>query len=188
MAMYAAELDRTALSLVAMAEARLRLAAADWAVEPDGRTSSATRAMHGPPLEALRTSEPLAAAQYRWIADSLAPTASWRLRRACRWQVQPMAPGSPEIGDPALLGWRPVRGRRLPPVTPDAEERRLVALFAPLRQLVRTRAEGSVRRSRRRSCGGASQGILTPALPSSDYAMRREPQPECGDQERRQDV
>lgn len=46
-----------------------------------------------------------------------------------------MAPGSPELGDPALLGWRPIRGRRLPPVTLDAEEQRLVALF--LRRYVR---------------------------------------------------
>ena len=46
-----------------------------------------------------------------------------------------MAPGSPEIGDPALLGWRPIRGRRLAPVTLDAEERRLLAFF--LRRYVR---------------------------------------------------
>jgi len=46
-----------------------------------------------------------------------------------RWQDQLMAPGSPEIGDPGLLGWRPVRGRRLPPVTLDATERYLVALW-----------------------------------------------------------
>jgi len=38
-------------------------------------------------------------------------------------------PGSPELGDPALLGWRPVRGRRLSPVTLTARERFLVALF-----------------------------------------------------------
>ena len=44
-------------------------------------------------------------------------------------------PGSPEIGDPALLGWRPIRGRRLPLVTLDAEERRLLAFF--LRRYVR---------------------------------------------------
>jgi len=44
-------------------------------------------------------------------------------------------PGSPELGGPALLGWRPVRGPNLPPVTFDETERFLVALF--LRRYVR---------------------------------------------------
>ena len=66
------ELDRTTVTLkAAIAEARLRLAAADWAVEPDVRDIIRyAREMHGLLLDALRTSDPLAAAQHRWIADS----------------------------------------------------------------------------------------------------------------------
>ncbi len=70
--MDAGELDRIAVTLkAAIAEARLRLAAADWAVEPDVRNIVRyAREMHDLLLDALRTSEPLAAAQHRWIADS----------------------------------------------------------------------------------------------------------------------
>jgi hypothetical protein len=46
-----------------------------------------------------------------------------------------MAPGSPELGDPARLGWTRFHGHWPPAVTLDAEERRLVALF--LRRYVR---------------------------------------------------
>ena len=40
-----------------------------------------------------------------------------------------MAPGSPEIGDPALPGWRPIRGLRLPAVLLSPDERVLVRIF-----------------------------------------------------------
>ena len=70
--MDAAELERIAGALKsAVAEARLLLAAPDVAVGPDVRNIVRhTREMHDLLLDALRTSEPLAAAQYRWIADS----------------------------------------------------------------------------------------------------------------------
>ena len=70
--MDAAELERIAAALKsAFAQARLLLAAPDAAVAPDVRNIVRhAREMHDLLLDALHTSEPLGAAQYRWIADS----------------------------------------------------------------------------------------------------------------------
>jgi hypothetical protein len=57
-----------------------------------------------------------------------------------------MSPGSPNIGDPALLGFRRFKKYRVPPVIVDPEERILVKVF--LKRYVtwcaRTRREGSI--------------------------------------------
>ena len=70
--MDAAELERIAGDLkAAVAEARLLLAAPGVAVGPDVRNIVRhAREMHDLLLDALRKNESLAAAQYRWIADS----------------------------------------------------------------------------------------------------------------------
>lgn len=57
-----------------------------------------------------------------------------------------MSPGSLEIGDPTLLGFRRFRRYRVPPVIIDPEERILVRLFLTryVTWCARTRREASI--------------------------------------------